>query len=301
MNLKNADLNLLVALDVLLAERNVTKAAERLSLGQPATSATLRRLRHMFHDPLLVRRGRAMELTPLAQALVTPVREILQGIDSLLSVRPEFNPECDERSFSVLASDYVALILLRPLLARFDAIAPNIRVSVLPITLPFHSMLSRGEADLVLFPIEVDPGMRVFPHRTLFTDRYVCTVWKHHPEVGDEITLGMLSQLPYLSYTHVQFPSSADMQLDEAGIKRRHEVSTGAFVVSPLMQRGTRLVALHLERLARALQQAAEIRILEPPLPLKPITEMMFWHQRSDQDPAHRWLREEVTAMAANI
>ena len=101
MNLKNADLNLLVALDVLLTERNVTKAAERLSLGQPATSAALRRLRHMFHDPLLVRRGRAMELTPLAQALITPVREILQEIDGLLSIRPEFNPACDERSFSV--------------------------------------------------------------------------------------------------------------------------------------------------------------------------------------------------------
>ena len=301
MNLKNADLNLLVALDTLLAERNVTRAAERLTLGQPATSAALRRLRHMFNDPLLVRRGRVMELTPLAQALVAPVREILQGIDGLLSVRPEFNPECDQCSFSVIASDYIALVLLRPLLARLDAVAPNIRVSMLPITMPFRSMLARGEADLVLFPIEVDPGMRTFPHRMLFTDRYVCTVWNQHPEVGDEITLEMFSRLPYLAYTHVQFPASADSQLDAAGIERRQEVSTGSFVVSPLMQRGTRLVALHLERLARALQQAADLRILEPPMPLKPITEMMFWHPRSEDDPAHRWLREQVAAMAANI
>src|SRR5919198_2534586 len=120
MNLKSADLNLLVALDALLTERNVTRAAERLSLGQPATSAALRRLRRLFDDQLLVRRGRVMELTPLARTLVTPVREILQGIDGLLSIRPEFDPECDERSFSVMASDYVALILLRPLLARLE-------------------------------------------------------------------------------------------------------------------------------------------------------------------------------------
>ena len=139
------------------------------------------------------------------------------------------------------------------------------------------------------------------PHRELFTDRYVCTVWNQHPEVGDEITLDMLSRLPYLSYTNVQHPSSVETQLDAAGVERRQEVSTGSFVVSPLMQRGTRLVALLHERLARALQQAAELRILEPPLPLKPITEMMFWHPRSEDDPAHRWIREEVAAMAANI
>src|SRR5437016_3518266 len=216
MKLKNADLNLLVALDAMLSERNITRAAERLSLGQPATSAALRRLRHLFGDPLLVRRGRVMELTPLAQALVAPVREILEGIDGLLSIRPEFNPGCDDRSFSVMASDYVALVLLRPLLGRLDAVAPNVRVSVLPITMPFRTMLGRGETDLVLFPIEVDPGMRAFPHRTLFTDRYVCTVWGQHPQVGDEITLDMLSSLPYLSYAHVQVASSVETQLDAA-------------------------------------------------------------------------------------
>jgi DNA-binding transcriptional LysR family regulator len=261
----------------------------------------LRRLRRLFDDQLLVRRGRVMELTPLARTLVTPVREILQGIDGLLSIRPEFDPECDERSFSVMASDYVALILLRPLLARLESVAPNIRVSLFPITMPFRTMLSRGETDLVLFPIEVDPGMGSFPHRTLFTDRYVCTVWNQHPDVGDEITLEMLSSLPYMSHIPVPFPAAVDTQLDAAGVERKLEVSSGSFVVAPLMQRGTRLIALQHERLARALQDAAELRILEPPLPLKPITEMMFWHPRSEDDPAHRWLRDEVAAMAANI
>jgi DNA-binding transcriptional LysR family regulator len=301
MNLKNADLNLLVALDAPLAERNITRAAERLSLGQPGTSEALRRLRRMFDDPLLVRRGRVMELTPLAQSLIEPVREVLQEVDRLLSSRPEFDPERDERSFSIMASDYVSLILLRPLLARLDTVAPKVRVSLLPITLPLRTLLSRGEVDLVLYPAEVEPGMRTFPHRTLFTDRYVCTVWDQHPDVGEQITLEEFGRLPYLTYTCVDRPSALEAQLDAAGVERRHEVSTTSFVVSPLMQRGTRLVALVQERLARVMRQAAELRILEPPMTLKPITETMFWHPRSEDDPAHRWLREELAAMVANI
>jgi DNA-binding transcriptional LysR family regulator len=301
MNLRNADLNLLVALDALLAERNVTRAAERLSLGQPATSAALRRLRRMFDDPLLVRRGRVMELTPLARSLIGPLRSILEGIDGLLSIRPEFRPECDHNSFHVIASDYVELVLLRPLLARLGTIAPNVRVTLFPITLPFHTMLARGETDLVIFPVEVDPEMHVFTQRELFSDRYVCAVWNQHPEVRDEITLDMLGRLPYMSYSPGRQASAVETQLDAAGIERRLEVSTQSFVVSPLMLRGTRLVAMLHERLARALQQAAELRILEPPLPLKPITETMFWHPRSEDDPAHRWLREEIAAMAASI
>lgn len=301
MNLKNMDLNLLVALDALLAERNVTRAAKRLSLGQPATSAALRRLRRIFGDPLLVRRGRVMELTPLAQVLVAPLSEVMRGIDGLLSVQPEFDPARDARSFTVMASDYVTLILLRPLLARLETVAPNVRVSLFPIALPFRGMLTRGEIDLVLYPIEVGPELRAFPHRPLFTDRYVCTVWNQHPEVGDEITLEMLGRLPYLAYTCVDGSPWLDAELDAAGVEPRHEVSTASFVVSPLLQRGTRLVALVQERLARALQEAAELRILEPPLPLKPITETMFWHPRSEDDPAHRWLREELGALVVSI
>ncbi len=301
MNLKSVDLNLLVALDALLAERNVTRAAERLSLGQPAASAALRRLRRLFGDPLLVRRGRTMELTPLAQSLVVPLRSVLVGIDDLVSARPRFNPDCDQRTFSLIASDYVALVLLRPLIARLDTVAPNVRVSVSPVTPRFRDMLGRGEVDLVLFPIEVDPALRSFPHRELFTDRYVCAVWDQHPEVRGEVSLEMLSALPYLSYNPDVLTSYVEAQLDAAGVERNVEISTQTFVVAPMLLRGTRLVAMLHERLARELQQAAELRLLEPPLPLKPITEVMFWHPRFDSDPGHRWLRDQVAGLAAAI
>lgn len=301
MNLKSVDLNLLVALEALLAERNVTRAAERLSLGQPATSAALQRLRRLFGDPLLVRRGQSMELTPLAQSLAGPLREVLLRVEDLLSARTEFNPESDHRSFSVVASDYVALVLLRPLLARLDAVAPNVRVSVFPVTTRLHDTLGRGEVDLVLFPVEVDPSLREFSHRTLFTDRYVCAVWDRHPQVRGEVTLDMLARLPYLSYAPDPLTSYVEDQLDAAGVVRNVEISTQTLVLSPLLIRGTRLVAMLHERLAHALQEAAELRILEPPLPLKPITEVMFWHPRFDKDAGHAWLREEVAALAAGI
>lgn len=157
------------------------------------------------------------------------MREILEQIDGLWAIRPDFNPECDERSFGIMASDYVMLILLRPLLARLETVAPAVRISLIPVVVPFRAMLGRGEVDLVVFPIEVDPGMRDFAHRTLFTDRYVCTVWNQHPDVGEEITLEMLTRLPYLGCSCAEHASSLEAQLDAAGVERRREVSTTSF------------------------------------------------------------------------
>jgi DNA-binding transcriptional LysR family regulator len=114
--LNGVDLNLLPALDALLAERNVTRAAERMSLGQPAMSAVLARLRKHFGDPLLVREGRGLVLTTLAASLVAPVQEAMAATEAVLGARPPFDPRTDARSFTLVGSDYVALVLLRPLM-----------------------------------------------------------------------------------------------------------------------------------------------------------------------------------------
>src|SRR6185295_1207582 len=128
MNLRQFDLNLLVALDVLLTERNVTRAGERLYLSQPATSGILARLRHAFHDELLVRVGRNLELTALATELVTPVRECVRSVEDLLNLRQPFSPESARWSFRIAASDYVVFLLLGSLLKTLTALAPNISV-----------------------------------------------------------------------------------------------------------------------------------------------------------------------------
>lgn len=301
MDLRAVDLNLLVSLDALLSERSVTRAAARMCVGQPAMSASLSRLRKLFDDPLFVRAGRTLELTPLAQSLIVPTRSILAETEALLKRRPTFDPTVDARTFTVVASDYMTLVLIRPLLAQLHAAAPRVRVTVQPVSRRMHEQLDRGEADLVLLPIELDPAMRGYHHRRLFTDRYVCVVSRDHPDVAEHMTLELLTSLPYLACEPTSFPYYVEVQLDELGISPNVEVATTSFVLAPLLLRGTRLVAILHQRLAREVGARADLRILEAPVPLRPITETMFWHSRTDDEPAHRWLRDHIAAVASTL
>lgn len=301
MKLNRVDLNLLVALDVLLAERNVTRAAERLSVGQPAMSAALGRLRRIFDDPLLIRNGTQLLPTPLAETLVQPVREALALIEGALSVRRAFDPAEDTRSFSIVASDYVTLVLLRPLIARLDREAPNVRINVHPITPQFLDQLRRGQVDMLVMPTEFAGDVRGLPSSVLFTERFLCAVAADHSTVTDRITLEQFRILPYLALTVGTLAAPAEVQLDTLGIPRNVEVTTQSFVTAPFLLAGTRLVCLVHERLGRQLAPLTGIRLLPPPMPLKPINEALIWNPRHTDDPAHRWLRSRIAALAAEI
>ncbi|MDQ1654773.1 MAG: hypothetical protein QOI35_3973 [Cryptosporangiaceae bacterium] len=188
MNLNRVDLNLLVALDALLAERNVTRAGKRLSLSQPAMSAALARLRKMFDDPLLVRNGRRLRPTPLAESLVQPIREILTLIEETLSDRPAFDPATDSRTFSIAAGEHASIVLIRPLYEVLAKEAPHVRLSVRPADGRQSGLLARGDVDLVLATRELaDPPADV-PSQVLYTDRLVGAACRHHPDVRGEVT-----------------------------------------------------------------------------------------------------------------
>jgi len=152
MKLGQVDLNLLVVLDALLREKNVTRAAERLHLTQPAVSTALARLRKVLDDPLLVKSGRNLQMTPRAEALVDPVRDVLATIEQSIVRPPEFDPDRDRRSFSLIASDYVAVTLLRPLLARLTGLAADLRVDVTPVSDRYVTVLQRDEVDIAILP-----------------------------------------------------------------------------------------------------------------------------------------------------
>src|SRR5262245_58434475 len=147
MNLRQFDLNLLVALDALLTERNVTRAGERLYLSQPAMSGILARLRLLFNDELLVRVGRHLEPTALASELARPVRECVQQIEDLLSTQRAFSPETEARTFVIAASDYVVLLLLGLLVQRLTTAAPNISVRFVSLESSGADRLAMGEID----------------------------------------------------------------------------------------------------------------------------------------------------------
>jgi DNA-binding transcriptional LysR family regulator len=150
--LGDIDLNLLVTLDALLAERNVTRAGRRLNVGQSTVSDALARLRRMLGDPLLVRVGREMQLTPRAERLRDELHATLQGIERIVRDRDGFDPATDAREFSISSSDYVALVLLRQVIARVSSVAPSVRLHFLPRSEDARGLLLRHEVDLVIEP-----------------------------------------------------------------------------------------------------------------------------------------------------
>ncbi|GGF30497.1 LysR family transcriptional regulator [Subtercola lobariae] len=301
MQLASVDLNLLVALDALLAERNVSRAAERLMVGQPAMSSTLGRLRSLFNDPLLVREGRVLRATAFAESLVEPVRAVLAQIEAIVNVGTAFDPLTDHRIFSIMASDYVALVLLRPLLERLPALAPNVQIHVRPLeTVPVDSV-RRNQTDLLIMPRELMPSHLDLPFEELFTDRFVCVVDKDNPVVGAELDREQFSELPYLQLNQGLMTSIIETRLDELGVVRNIEMVAQSFVMAPFLLPGTRLVAIVHERFARELMSDGHFRILQPPFELATIGEGMVWAPRQTADAGHRWLRGQLAELARDI
>jgi DNA-binding transcriptional LysR family regulator len=196
-----------------------------------------------------------------------------------------------------VASDYTMLTFITPLLALLEEEAPGIRLWITPPGDDYEERLRRGRVDLMLIPREVLRSYRDFPHQELFRDRFVCAVDADNDSVGTSISLEEFSSMPYLASSCGHESSPAEVQLDMLGIARNTEITT-AFGMAPLLLRGTRRIALIHERLAWMLSEQASIRLLEPPMPLQPINQLMVWTTRVESDPGHQWLRHRIVAFA---
>lgn len=300
MDLRRLDLNLLVAFDALMIERSVTGAARRLSIGQSAMSSTLARLRKELDDLIMVRDGRGLVATPFAEALAPRISGLLTEISDVLSLRETFVPLTAERSFTITANDYVTMTFLQPLIARLARDAPGVRLRIHPTGDDPTGPLRRNDVDLLLIPREIlQEESRDFHTAVLFRDRYLVAVDQDHPEVGETITLEQFATLPYLATSSGNVRSLAEMQLDLFGVPRNVEITAG-FGLAPFLLKGTRLITLIFETLARRIAEPAGIRLLEPPVPqLLPITQLMVWTNRTDQDPGNRWLRSCLIDLTA--
>lgn len=302
MNLAGVDLNLLVALDALLTERSVTRAANRVGLSQPGMSNTLARLRKLFGDPLFVREGLTLVPTPRAESLGQPIREALALIRHAIDERPGFDPADDRATFVISCSDYSLLMLIGPLVRRLAAEAPGVTIEVLPRSPEAVRLLRDGEVDLVIEPLKIMPAAAL-PTRRLFSDRWLCCVWEGTTQVGDRMTMDAYLRLGHLVYSmgRGQPISLADQHLAQARVPRRIEFTVESFLLAPFLLQGTDLVTLVLERAAPHLRRTAAVRFLEPPLDLPPITEMLWWHPRHTADPAHAWVRARIGEIAAEL
>ncbi|HEY6493944.1 MAG TPA: LysR family transcriptional regulator [Trebonia sp.] len=296
------DLNLLVALDALLDERSVTRAADRLGLSQPGMSNTLARLRKLVGDPLLVREGLTLVPTPRAESLRQPVQEALGLIQAALDDRSGFDPAGDRATFTISCSDYSLLMLIGPLVRRLAAAAPGLTIQVLPRAPDPVRLLRDGEVDFVIEPAEIMPDVTL-PRIRLFADRWLCCVWEGTTEVGDEMTMETYLRLGHVVYSAVRgHPVSLpDTYLAQAKVPRRTEFTVESFLLAPFLLQGTDLVTLVPERASGHLRRTAAVRFLEPPLPLPPITETLWWNPRQTVDPAHSWLRARIAETAAEL
>jgi LysR family transcriptional regulator, nod-box dependent transcriptional activator len=300
MDIRQVNLNLLVALNALLAHRNVTRAALEVGLTQSAMSGELRRLRALFHDELLVRSGREYLLTPLATELVEPVADLILSIEQTLSRRLSFDPATDERSFSIAMSDYAMMVLIEPLLQRICRCAPGISLHVHPLeSADLSTMLRPGGMDLV---ITVQPERASdICHAPLFSDRYVCIVSAEHPYVGDSMPLDLFQTLPRLQWGlgTVLISSTAEQHLKELG--GRVQLTTESFALAPFLLRNTDLVAVLQERLAHRFASAAGVKVLPLPIAVPDLTEFMYWSPVADTDPGHGWLRSTIAEIAQDL
>ncbi|UYP18921.1 LysR family transcriptional regulator [Rhodococcus sp. Z13] len=294
MDLRRVDLNLLVVLDVLLSERNVTRAARRLNMSQPATSTALARLRKQLGDPLLVKSGRTLRPTARAQALVEPLRAALRTLEQSVLASPDFDPATDTRTFTLLTGDYAEVSLLR-MLVRGGTPA-NIRYDLRPLSAAGLEAFHRFEVDLAVLPEHLleAPQFATCRRRPVLSDRFVGAVWSGHPYPGTDLTREVLARYPLLSYVQYADETNPARALLRAGIVTRTGATTGNVAVLPYALQNTSLVTLLPERMARHIADVASLRILEPTFPLPPLRQFAVWHAERDTDPAHIWLRSRI-------
>jgi DNA-binding transcriptional LysR family regulator len=300
-NLSAIDLNLLVVLDALLAERHVSRAALRLNKSQPAVSHALGRLRLLLDDPLLVRRGGKLEATPFARSLAPELAALLGQLHELLKT-PGFDPFTTHRAFRLAMSDYGAAILLPGLIKVLRKDAPLCDVVVSQAGREFmQSQVIEGEIDLAL---------AVFPERradicdqVLFREEFVCVADKGHFPDGADVSLEhYLASAHILVSLHADSASANEIEvaLGQLGVFRRNMVIVPHWSIAVDLVRGTDLILTVARSILPAPDYLDGLFVFAPPFDIPSFAFRQIWHQRRENDPAHIWLRQTVARLLSD-
>lgn len=301
MRLKGLDLNLLVALDVLLDECNVSRAADRLHVSQPAASAALGRLRDYFNDELLVLHGKRMIPTSCAESLRPEVGRILAQVDSMISMSAEFDPLRTERVFRFIASDYIATVLLIPLAAELERVAPGVRLDVRLAEEAMRVEFERGEIDVMLVPEEFMVAQH--PSEHVFEEPHVIAGWAENPIFDSEI-----GEREFFSAAHVcvRLGPQRNLTFTERNLealpgKRKVAIYAPNFSVVPWLLVGTRRLAVVQHRLAEAYKSLMPLRTAPLPFEFPPMQLMAQFHSARATDQVLLWLLKQIRYIAAKI
>lgn len=296
MDLRSFDLNLLVVLHSLIAERSVSNTAKKLHLSQPATSAALKRLRVALGDRILVRDGLHMVLTPRAEELLAPLAAILSEIERTLTNPVPFDPANVERTMRIATNDYGAFILIPPLMQRLESIAPNINVEVWEIGRDAIAALKEGKIDLAIadgWTLKQCQCTEV-----LFSENFTCLARADHPRIQGELTLDR-----YLAEEHIlvsprgRVVGHVDAVLAQQGWERKVRLTLPHVLAVPAAVAATDGIVTIASRIAHQLAASYDLQILSPPLDVGDFQVAMAWRSPLTNDPAIQWLRSELIAI----
>lgn len=298
-NLSRLDLNLLVALDALLTERSVTRAAARVGLGQSAMSHNLARLRTLFEDDLLTRGPNGMRPTPRALSLVDPVRVVLSKVQDLVARQKAFDPPTAERLFRIGLPDSVEVLLGPALLAHLCEAAPGIRLRL--YSTDRLRLLDELDADR----LDLGIGIGTFPEgklhhkqRVLATDTYVCMFNVDRVGVSPPISLEDYVRLPHvLTSLREGERGVVDEALAKLGLRRTVALTTPRFMAVPFLVARAAVVTTMPSRLARFFAAALGLSLSPAPVELPELSVSLLWHASYDVDPAHVWLRRTLSGI----
>ena len=297
-DINNLDFNLLVTLDTLLAERNVTHAAKRLNLSQPAISTRLTRLRELLGDPLLLPAQRGMIPTERALELQEPLHAALEGVRQVIAVGSPFDPAKVKATIAIAASDYVQYSILIPLAQALRTEAPGITIAWRTIdTSLLDTQMAGGAVSFALTTPETAPdSLRM---RKLYTENYVAIARADHPDIQGTLDLDTFCALDHVivSPQGGGFHGPADDALAVLGRERNIAISAPGFLVVPEIIARSNMIALVPSRVAHG--RPGRVQLLKPPLPVAGFDMALVWHDRTTTHPLYRWLRDRIAQVVA--
>ncbi|MEP1444726.1 MAG: LysR family transcriptional regulator [Paraglaciecola sp.] len=301
MRFEQLDLNLLVALDILLEEQNITRSAERLHLSQSATSGILSRLRAFFEDDLLVQIGKKMQPTPFALELQGPVAGVLATVRGSIIGKKANNPEQSERHFKIVATDYVVQVLLRHVVVDVAKLAPKVTFEFMSPFAHEINVLSKGGADMTIAP-EI-AMLDIYSSAPLITDELVCIADINNEQVGDVLSFEQFSSMGHVSvgYARTSHLSIEHWLFEKMEINRRVEILTNDFSTMIYTLLNTQRIAILPQHFAEMHAQRESFKIVKLPFETPPLKEIMMWHPTLENDPMHSWLRQRIIESAAKF
>lgn len=297
MHIGELDLNLLRVLDVLLAERSVTRAAHKLGLSQSATSHALARLRDALGDPLLIREKRGLVLSARAEELKAPLARAFGLLETAVATPPPFDPKTSERTFRIMAADYAELVLLPELMKEVAKQAPRVNLWLVPWRIPDDD--PDLDAVIGVNPEEFGPGLR---SRAIVRERFISATRTGHPESRKRWTPESFANMDHAFIAPQGTPGGVvDTMLAKRKLKRRVALGVPHFLAAPFVVAETDLVITLPLRIAETLARSLSLELREPPIEIPGFTVFLMWRERLQRDPAHIWLRELIARVAERV